>query len=208
MLGVELGVRLLVYTKNLGLSGVVLLAASVVVMFGLFIYTQIETQKSHKKMDSGPEGRQGSRPRGEGQQAAPLLPEHPPHAHHQLPHGAPGHLHVGHRDRRHVHRHPGRLPRGGRRLHPRAGPGLRRRRDQPHRGRHRPGRDRRLRRLRRAAPVHGGQRRLHGGVLHDHRRHDRRPVRQHRDLVRARPGHPLHPELLAGPGHRWAPPCG
>jgi hypothetical protein len=52
MLGVELGVRLLVYTKNIGLSGVVLLAASVAVMLGLFIYTQIETQKSHKKMDA------------------------------------------------------------------------------------------------------------------------------------------------------------
>jgi len=52
MLGVELGVRLLVYTKNIGLSGVVLLAASVVVMLGLFIYTQIETQKSHKKLEA------------------------------------------------------------------------------------------------------------------------------------------------------------
>ena len=52
MLGVELGVRLLVYTKNIGLSGVVLLAASVAVMFGLFIYTQIETQASHKKMEA------------------------------------------------------------------------------------------------------------------------------------------------------------
>jgi len=51
MLGVELGVRLLNYTKAIGLSGVVLLAASVAVMLGLFIYTQVETQKSHKKMD-------------------------------------------------------------------------------------------------------------------------------------------------------------
>ena len=49
MLGVELGVRLLNYTKAIGLSGVVLLAASVAVMLGLFIYTQVETQKSHKK---------------------------------------------------------------------------------------------------------------------------------------------------------------
>jgi uncharacterized membrane protein YfcA len=52
MLGVELGVRLLVYTKNIGLSSVVLLAASVAVMLGLFIYTQLETQKSHKKLDA------------------------------------------------------------------------------------------------------------------------------------------------------------
>ena len=50
MLGVELGVRLLVYTKNIGLSSVVLLAASVLVMFGLFLYTQIETIKSSKKI--------------------------------------------------------------------------------------------------------------------------------------------------------------
>lgn len=51
MLGVELGVRLLVYTKEIGLSGVVLLAASVAVMFGLFLYTQIETHTSHRKME-------------------------------------------------------------------------------------------------------------------------------------------------------------
>lgn len=50
-LGVELGVRLLVYTKHLGLSSVILLATSVVVMFGLFIYTQLETQRAHKKID-------------------------------------------------------------------------------------------------------------------------------------------------------------
>jgi uncharacterized protein len=52
MLGVELGVRLLNYTKAIGLSGVVLLAASVCVMLGLFIYTQVETQKSHKQLDA------------------------------------------------------------------------------------------------------------------------------------------------------------
>jgi hypothetical protein len=50
MLGVELGVRLLGYTKALGISGVVLLMTSVVVMFGLFLYTQIETRRAHLKM--------------------------------------------------------------------------------------------------------------------------------------------------------------
>lgn len=51
MLGVELGVKLLGYTKKLGLSGIILLTASVVVMFSIFIYTQIETRRAHKKMD-------------------------------------------------------------------------------------------------------------------------------------------------------------
>ena len=51
MLGVELGVRLLVYTKHLGLSGVILLATSVIVMFFLFLYTQIETRKSHRMIE-------------------------------------------------------------------------------------------------------------------------------------------------------------
>jgi len=51
MLGVELGVRLLVYFKHLGISGVVLLATSVVLMFTLFLYTQIETRRAHKKME-------------------------------------------------------------------------------------------------------------------------------------------------------------
>jgi uncharacterized protein len=51
MMGVEMGVRLLVYTKNIGLSGIILLAASVAIMVGLFLYTQIETHKSHKKID-------------------------------------------------------------------------------------------------------------------------------------------------------------
>jgi uncharacterized membrane protein YfcA len=52
MLGVELGVRLLVYTKHLGISGIVLLITSVVVMFFLFLYTQFETRVAHKKMAS------------------------------------------------------------------------------------------------------------------------------------------------------------
>jgi uncharacterized protein len=51
MLGVELGVRLLVYFKRLGISGVVLLMTSVALMFVLFLYTQIETRRAHKKME-------------------------------------------------------------------------------------------------------------------------------------------------------------
>ena len=50
MLGVELGIRLLVYFKNLGISGVVLLMTSVALMFTLFLYTQFETRRAHKKM--------------------------------------------------------------------------------------------------------------------------------------------------------------
>jgi len=50
MLGVELGVRTLVYFKNLGIAGVVLLVTSVVVMFSLFLYTQIETRRSHRQL--------------------------------------------------------------------------------------------------------------------------------------------------------------
>lgn len=51
MLGVELGVRLLVYFKDLGISGIVLLITSVVVMFFLFLYTQIETRRAHKRIE-------------------------------------------------------------------------------------------------------------------------------------------------------------
>jgi uncharacterized membrane protein YfcA len=50
MLGVELGVRTLVYFKNIGVAGVVLLVTSVVVMFSLFLYTQIETRRSHRQL--------------------------------------------------------------------------------------------------------------------------------------------------------------
>lgn len=50
MLGVELGVRLLNWAKNLGIAGILLLTCSVVVMLGLFIYTQLETAKAHKKI--------------------------------------------------------------------------------------------------------------------------------------------------------------
>jgi uncharacterized membrane protein YfcA len=51
MLGVELGIRILVYFKRLGISGVVLLMTSVALMFVLFLYTQIETRRAHKKME-------------------------------------------------------------------------------------------------------------------------------------------------------------
>lgn len=51
MLGVELGVRLLVYFKKLGISSIVLLSTSVVVMFTLFLYTQFETRRAHKKIE-------------------------------------------------------------------------------------------------------------------------------------------------------------
>src|SRR5512139_437548 len=51
MLGVELGVRALVVLKKAGLSSIVLLIASVVIMFGLFLYTQIETRRAHRKME-------------------------------------------------------------------------------------------------------------------------------------------------------------
>jgi hypothetical protein len=49
MLGVELGVRLLVYVKRLGLSTVVLLGCSVVVMLGLFLQTHFETRRAHRR---------------------------------------------------------------------------------------------------------------------------------------------------------------
>jgi len=52
MLGVELGVRVLVYFKHLGISGVVLLITSVVVMFGLFLYTQVETRRAHRQAEA------------------------------------------------------------------------------------------------------------------------------------------------------------
>ena len=48
MLGVEIGVRLLIYFKMLGISGIVLVIASVILMFSLFLYTQIETTRSAK----------------------------------------------------------------------------------------------------------------------------------------------------------------
>src|SRR4030042_1474891 len=49
--GGEMGVRLLNYTKALGLSGIALLTGSVGIMIGLFLYTQIETHKAQKKIN-------------------------------------------------------------------------------------------------------------------------------------------------------------
>ncbi len=51
MMGVEMGVRLLNYTKALGLSGIALLFGTVGIMVGLFVYTQIETHRSHKRIE-------------------------------------------------------------------------------------------------------------------------------------------------------------
>ncbi len=51
MMGVEMGVRLLNYTKVLGLSGIALLTGSVGIMIGLFVYTQLETHRSQKKIN-------------------------------------------------------------------------------------------------------------------------------------------------------------
>jgi uncharacterized membrane protein YfcA len=52
MFGVEQGVRILTWTKKLGVSGIVLLTATVVIMLSLFIYTQIETRRAHKKLEA------------------------------------------------------------------------------------------------------------------------------------------------------------
>lgn len=52
MLGVEIGVSMLVWAKEHGISGVLLLIVSVCVMFGLFLYTQIETHRAHKQMEA------------------------------------------------------------------------------------------------------------------------------------------------------------
>ena len=51
MMGVEIGVRLLNYTKAIGLSGIALLTGSVGIMIGLFVYTQLETHRSQKKIN-------------------------------------------------------------------------------------------------------------------------------------------------------------
>jgi len=50
MLGVEMGIRLLVHFKKLGISSVALLITSVSLMFVLFLYTQIETRRAHKRI--------------------------------------------------------------------------------------------------------------------------------------------------------------
>ena len=50
MLGVEIGVRLLNWAKALGIAGILLLACSVIVMTGIFVYTQLETAKAQRKI--------------------------------------------------------------------------------------------------------------------------------------------------------------
>jgi uncharacterized protein len=55
MLGVELGVSMLNWAKALGIAGPLLLTCSVLVMLGLFIYTQLETGKAHKKIEKDAE---------------------------------------------------------------------------------------------------------------------------------------------------------
>ncbi len=62
MIGVEQGVRLLDLTKNYGLSGIILLTTSVVVMIGLFVYTQMETQSGKQTDEKNGEGRYQGRP--------------------------------------------------------------------------------------------------------------------------------------------------
>lgn len=51
MFGVELGVRLLGYFKGIGLSSVAVLVASLTIMISLFIYTNMETRRSHKMLE-------------------------------------------------------------------------------------------------------------------------------------------------------------
>lgn len=51
MLGVELGVQLINYFKDKGLVDVVVLTASLVILLGIGIYTQVETRRSKKILD-------------------------------------------------------------------------------------------------------------------------------------------------------------
>ena len=180
MLGVELGVRLLVYFKKLGISGVVLLITSVVVMFSLFLYTQIETRRAHRKAEQMTRDGQKIVRRDPDLEPPLVLPEDPALPDRPLPDRPGRRLDVGDRRGRRRHRLPRRLPRRRRRVHPGPGPGLPGRRLDPHRGRHRPRRDRLLRRLRGAPSLDGGPRGHDGGAVHDRRGHVRRPVRIHR----------------------------
>jgi hypothetical protein len=51
MMGVELGVQLINYFKAMGLVDVVVLTASLIILFGIGVYTQVETRKSKKILD-------------------------------------------------------------------------------------------------------------------------------------------------------------
>jgi len=80
MFGVELGVRLLGYFKTIGLSSVAVLVASLVIMVSLFIYTNMETRKSHKALEQAArEGKDAGREEVSGGasrfvQSIPLAP--------------------------------------------------------------------------------------------------------------------------------------
>ena len=102
MMGVEMGVRLLNYTKALGLSGIALLTGSVGIMIGLFLYTQIETHKAQKKITRAYQRRKDGGTRVEGQQNTAFLSEHPLEADHSVSYGPARHLHVGGRHCRHL----------------------------------------------------------------------------------------------------------
>ena len=136
MMGVEMGVRLLNYTKALGLSGIVLLIGSVGIMIGLFLYTQIETHKSHKKINELADRWQDGRTRVESQHNPAFLSEHHTVADHSLPYGPDRRLHVGGRHRRRRHRSACRVLWGRRRLHSSPGPCLRGWRHHSYRGGH------------------------------------------------------------------------
>ncbi len=51
MLGVELGVQFINYFKTKGLVDVVVLTASMIILLGIGVYTQVETRKSKKILD-------------------------------------------------------------------------------------------------------------------------------------------------------------
>ena len=154
MMGIEMGVRLLNHTKALGLSEIALLTGSLVIMIGLFLYTQVETHRSHKKIKQLTEegktvGRELTISR------MPLfLSEHQSAPHHPLSCGPGRHLHVGDRCCRYTHRSACRVLRRRGRLHSSAGPCL------PSRGYYSycrgngPGGDRRFGRLWGYAAVH------------------------------------------------------
>jgi uncharacterized membrane protein YfcA len=201
MLGVELGVRLLNYTKKLGIAGVVLLACSVVVMFFLFLYTQLETRRAHKKIE---EAAEAGRTVGRELKTSTL---------HHFFQRIPLYPIVRCRTARVVVSMwvvvligiatgllAGFLGRWGW-IHPGTISRVSHRRHHAHFGRDRSRRDRGLGRLRRAPAVHVRKRGHDGRALHDRRSHDRRPVRVDRNSLCAGARDPLHPELLPDSGH-------
>ncbi len=154
MMGVEMGVRLLNYTKAIGLSGIALLTGSVGIMIGLFLYTQIETHKAQKKINElTKEGKTVGRELRVSKITA-SVPEHPFEADHSVSYGAAGLsmwvvVIVGI-----CYRSACRVLRRGRRLHSSPGPCLRGWRDNPYRCGNGPSGDSRFRRLWGAEAVH------------------------------------------------------